>query len=260
VSNELYLDWLKSLKVGDKVVYTFRGIITIDKVKKITPKGLIRLESGESADIFGKRILPGRYDYSFQIEPLTPEIAEMYLKWQWQKVRKIPVLSSQQRAIREDNGDNWGGGGMREILFRGLTFSGDMVYGYYVATKDSHFICYNNQHDDDLFLSPKNIMVEVRPETVGQFTGFRDNKRTDKFPEGQRIFEGDVCSGIKGQTYQVVYSCNYAKWGLRIMGSDSVIARGMTFPLQQYINDDMTINIEVIGNIHQNPELLGGRG
>jgi len=99
VSNELYLDWLKSLKVGDEVVYTFRGIITIDKVKKITPKGLIRLKSGESVDIFGMRILPSTYDDSFLIEPLTPEIDERVAKMTMaRKLEKYPfyLLSKEQ--------------------------------------------------------------------------------------------------------------------------------------------------------------------
>ena len=99
MSNELYLDWLKSLKVGDKVVYTFRGIITIDEVEKITPKGLIRLESGESVDIFGIRILPGKCDDSFLIEPLTPEIADKVAKMAMaRKLEKYPfyLLSKEQ--------------------------------------------------------------------------------------------------------------------------------------------------------------------
>ena len=99
MSNVLYLDWLKSLKVGDKVVYTFRGIITVDKVEIITPKGLIRLESGESVDIFGMRVLPSRHDDIFQIEPLTPEIEEKVSKMAMaRKLEKYPfyLLSKEQ--------------------------------------------------------------------------------------------------------------------------------------------------------------------
>ena len=99
MSNELYLDWLKSLKVGDKVAYSFRGIITIDKVKKITPKGIIRLESGESADIFGNRMRPNAYGDSFQIEPLTPKIKEKVAKMAMaRKLEKYPfyLLSKEQ--------------------------------------------------------------------------------------------------------------------------------------------------------------------
>ena len=99
MSNELYADWLKSLKAGDKVAYSFRGIITIDKVKKITPKGIIRLESGESADIFGNRMRPNAYGDSFQIEPLTPEIGEKVVKMAMaRKIEKYPfyLLSKEQ--------------------------------------------------------------------------------------------------------------------------------------------------------------------
>ncbi|MFB5758942.1 hypothetical protein [Paenibacillus medicaginis] len=32
--------------------------------------------------------------------------------------------------------------------------------------------------------------VGVDPETVGQYTGLKDSKRTQEFPEGQEIYEG----------------------------------------------------------------------
>ena len=74
----------------------------------------------------------------------------------------------------------------REIEFRGLTLNGDMVYGHYATLKIpltgicTHYIIVDS-------FKP----IEVIPETVGQFTGFRDSKRTAEFPEGQNIFEGD---------------------------------------------------------------------
>ena len=93
---------------------------------------------------------------------------------------------------------------------------------------------------------------------VMQFTELRDNKRTPEYPEGQEVYDGDICRGTKGQVYQIVWLRNHAKWGVKIIKTDSVLTRGLTFPLQQYVNNDMTTNIEVIGNIYENPELLRG--
>jgi len=135
---------------------------------------------------------------------------------------------------------------MREILFRGRRIdNGEWVYGYYVATKDSHFICYDNQYDDDLFLSPTNIMIEVDPETVGQFTGFRDNKRTAEYPEGQMIFEGDLISDGYNNIGIVEWISGdnpgfYLHWtNIETGGFDGINEWGT-----------------VIGNIFKNPELL----
>ena len=82
---------------------------------------------------------------------------------------------------------------------------------------------------------------KVIPETVGQYTGLTDKN-------GVRIFEGDIVSLVKhdGLIYKVVYvPCRY----------ELVNSKGVNcFVLDIYKSE----NIEVIGNIHDNPELLGG--
>ena len=137
----------------------------------------------------------------------------------------------------------------REILFRGKLkdkdeWIGEWIEGIYCpcywdlymrrVEKPRIIILSNKKKTDGLWR-------EVIPETVGQYTGLKDKN-------GVRIFEGDIVSIAKygGLIYKVVYvPCRY----------ELVNSKGVNcFVLDIYKSE----NIEVIGNIHDNPELLGG--
>lgn len=66
----------------------------------------------------------------------------------------------------------------REILFRGLSFSGEWVYGCLIQYENSSQIGVLKYADVMDF-------VKVRPETVGEFTGLTDRN-------GKRIFENQI--------------------------------------------------------------------
>ena len=137
----------------------------------------------------------------------------------------------------------------REILFRGKLkdkdeWIGEWIEGIYCpcywdlymrrVEKPRIIILSNKKKTDGLWR-------EVIPETVGQYTGLKDKN-------GVRIFEGDIVSIAKygGLIYKVVYvPCRY----------ELVNSKGVNcFVLDIYKSE----NIEVIGNIYDNPELLGG--
>lgn len=124
----------------------------------------------------------------------------------------------------------------REILFRGKT----------VPTQD----CESEWIVGDLLSNAYPIpnirplgsicCYQVIPSTVGQYTGLTDRN-------GVKIFEGDIvaCDGYDG--YGEIKWCEYT--ARFIIEHDEFIADFDNF-------DDM--DCEVISNIHDNPELLGG--
>lgn len=155
---------------------------------------------------------------------------------------------------------------MREMLFRGkpkkqskyIFFSSvwqnfckdGFVYGSLVIDKDRCFIavsalCQQNSAINNGITS----MVEVIPETVGQYTSLTDKK-------GKKIFEGDIVKHT--QSYDVsgiVTSIGVIKW------SDSyggwLISNYSNGRADMFLANE-TYRIEVIGNIHDNPELQKG--
>ena len=135
---------------------------------------------------------------------------------------------------------------MREILFRGKRLdNGDWVYGYYVhigpvSCQRAYII---PEYASSLYVN------EVDPSTVGQYTGLKDKN-------GKRIWEGDIidasaewwdASGPAGHSSPIIpvewceYYCGF-------------------YPFANYDCDCGVFiyanNCIVIGNVHDNPELL----
>ena len=133
---------------------------------------------------------------------------------------------------------------IREVIFRGKRMdNGEWVCGDLLQDVESGIcaiVSYVNLGGNIHDLSESCIFAVI-PETVGQYTGLTDKN-------GVRIFEGDIVSLVKhdGLIYKVVYvPCRY----------ELVNSKGVNcFVLDIYKSE----NIEVIGNIHDNPELLGG--
>ena len=127
---------------------------------------------------------------------------------------------------------------MREILFRGKTERGEWIEGFYIKDVIETYIY-------DKYRNTR--MQSVIPETVGQYTGLTDKN-------GKKIFEGDIvkaqddvfgspfCDGIIGK---IVYD----ECAFFIEPKNPVDS--------QRLFDECAV-YEVIGNIHDNPELLKG--
>lgn len=124
---------------------------------------------------------------------------------------------------------------MREILFRGKSIHGEWVKGFYVCVPDTHYIM-TGKFDSLTNGIINSEAYKVDPATVGQFTGLTDKN-------GVKIFEGDIVLH-KGECGLVGYSYDY---GMFEVDFDYCFASFI---------DISASNCEVIGNIHDNPELL----
>lgn len=142
----------------------------------------------------------------------------------------------------------------REIIFRGKTVNGNKwVYGDLLHIAGGYIIYHGSQKDCEI-TTGKHASVEllhdeisvVVPETVGQFTGLFDKN-------GKEIYEGDILGangkiigwvkgGVRGYCYDVVY-INHPTGEKR-------------WSLYGTVVEDFNNKIEVISNIHDNPDLI----
>jgi uncharacterized phage protein (TIGR01671 family) len=127
---------------------------------------------------------------------------------------------------------------MREILFRGKRMvNGEWVQGYVYQIWESVYILWGMTNG-----IPN--MIEVIPETVGQYTGL-----TDK--HGVKIFEGDIVKLDKDvkQTFEI--DDGTVQFG---RGGFYVKEFGLLNSLNTLASYDWVLRGEVIGNIHEQEE------
>lgn len=129
---------------------------------------------------------------------------------------------------------------MREILFRGRGNRGKWVEGFYTPISTGH----DGMKDAIITGTDRNcfIPVIVIPETIGQYTGLTDKN-------GKNIFEGDIVSTSKEDERGVV------RWE----DSDAAYVIGCDDNIDlSFLENLWGRDVEVIGNIHDNPELAEG--
>ena len=148
---------------------------------------------------------------------------------------------------------------MREILFRGKAINraegreyrsnyknGDWVYGLVTKMFDERY----KELPAEMTNTNGIGGIEVDYRTVGQYTGLTDKN-------GSKIFEGDISKGKTVNGKQI----NYVFWfdeTERAFVYGSSYKGGYRLSLSAY---QLSSNeFEVIGNIHDNPELLEQEG
>lgn len=134
---------------------------------------------------------------------------------------------------------------MREILFRGKdSITKRWVYGALVQQQDdplrekAFIISYSNYQFGDF---SEAVMHEVDPETVGQYAGFVDKN-------SKKIFEGDIVSIYNSKAFLFAVAWNDNHYILKCT------TNGVSDNIFNVIESPE--DVEVFGNIYDNPELI----
>lgn len=147
---------------------------------------------------------------------------------------------------------------IREVIFRGKRMdNGEWVEGSLLGIdwcdKPSTYSIAPN--------TPVSVFYSVLPETVGQYTGLTDKN-------GKRIFEGDIVRA----TIERAERCQSPRIENGVIGYDCIGMIGLILYKDKngenvwsdFFNELSLSGLiedyyfEIIGNIHDNPELLGG--
>lgn len=136
---------------------------------------------------------------------------------------------------------------MRTIKFRGRRLdNGERVYGNLLVIEDTYFIIepvdfsYNNDTDATAFWFDSTEQ-EVDPATVGQYTGLKDKN-------GKEIYEGDILavSFRNHSDLRRIVEYGECEFILRYSKGSGYLRPSEFDPS----------NLDVIGNIHDNLDLL----
>lgn len=133
---------------------------------------------------------------------------------------------------------------MREILFRGKDFSGVINHNWCFGSLDTTendrtIIIYS-----DRFGNKCRIFVD--PSTIGEYTGLKDKN-------GKRIFEGDILRRAYHPEEDVIIEWHDGRFKFRKRNKPKDCGYESLCCVQNTVD-----YLKVIGNIHDNPELLKG--
>ena len=156
---------------------------------------------------------------------------------------------------------------MREILFRGKDIAKNWYYGS-LHIQDGETDDEGNQCLEYRILGMRGECDYIIPETVGQYTGLTDKN-------GKKIFEGDIIRFADIYEYEMYLESleqpeDYEKKAFDNMWTIDKVGYGLEYSYPAFdlskqhfdvnglseLCESFRYHYEVIGNIHDNPELL----
>lgn len=126
---------------------------------------------------------------------------------------------------------------MRKYMFRGKNEDGKWVYGDLIIEKHGTFIC------DDLETGWMDDKVD--PSSIGMFSGLYDK-------EGNPIFEGDILRWTDDDGEDCFFRVAF------LHGAFLTVSKGQKEEkANELLYDNLSLQGEVVGNIYDDPELMG---
>lgn len=147
---------------------------------------------------------------------------------------------------------------MREILFKAKRLdNGEWVEGFYVRQEETSY-CFKEDYErhpentkhyiafdmmTDWGLPNKHLIAEIDPETLCQYTGMKDKN-------SNRIWENDIV--------RIENSMDDGIGNIEFYGGMWYVDGEPSNTLYDIIEYDDIVEMEVVGNIFDNPELMKG--
>jgi uncharacterized phage protein (TIGR01671 family) len=145
-------------------------------------------------------------------------------------------------------------GDMREIVRGKRIDTGEWAYGYYVVAGEKHYI-FTGETGLSQASPARRLMHEdfarreVDKKTVGRHTARKDI--VDKM-----IFDRDIVKDASGNIGVVKYSDHFLDWRIHFYKGWDRLTEAKERGVRMFDLVYIKMGLEIIGNIHDNPELL----
>ena len=140
----------------------------------------------------------------------------------------------------------------REILFRGKRKDdGKWIEGSLITypSGNMRIAVTTSSHESQVLYG---LLEFIIPETVGQYTG-----ATDK--TGKKMFEGDIVKLQSNHTSYYIVELYKYQWIFRYINRKTEYYQFDTVDDNFGMKNGISENVEIIGNIHDDPDLLEQR-